>query len=102
MWVRHKNFEVCCIEAEFIEKHSITLAHNIMHLKAKVDDRILPSVCLSVPGFYVLHLQIPEVLLRHIALDQLAGWTRSHHFGYNFLELIVVRVGDGDFVLPME
>ena len=75
--------------------------NTIMHLKAKVEDRILPTVCLSVPGLYVLHLQVPEVLLRNIALDQLAGGTRSHHFRYNFLEIIEVRVGDSDLVLPI-
>ena len=75
--------------------------NTIMHLKAKVEDRILPTVCLSVPGLYVLHLQVPEVLLRNIALDQLAGGTRSHHFRYNFLEIIEVRVGDSDLILPI-
>ena len=73
--------------------------NTIMHLEAYVDDRILPAVCLIVPGFDVLHLQVPEVLWGHIALDKLAGGTRSHHFRHNFLKLIVVGVGDGDPVL---
>ena len=75
--------------------------NTIMHLEAYVDDRILPAVCLIVPGFDVLHLQVPEVLWGHIALDKLAGGTRSHHFRYNFLEIIEVRVGDSDLILPI-
>ena len=73
-----------------------------IYLEAKVDDRILPCVCLGVPGFNVFHLQVPEVLLGHIALDQLARGTRCHHFRYDFLEIIVVRVGNSDLVLSTE